>query len=86
MRNRSNGKEERSVALKELTLELHQMDDKSAQDFLVEIRLMHALRNEHVVRFEGIALHEDRLYLVTVSPTCQKILYLFLLLTSRNRN
>lgn len=57
--------EVRDVALKELTLEVQHLGDKAAQDFLVEIRLMHALRHSNVVQFEGIAYNEGRLYLVS---------------------
>lgn len=62
----------REVALKELTLQLEEMDDKAAQDFLVEIRLMSALRHSRVVRFEGVSYHDGRLYLVTVRPQCRR--------------
>ena len=52
--------------MKELTLQLEDMDEQAAQDFLVEIRLMNALRHSRVVRFEGVAFNEGQLYLVTV--------------------
>lgn len=61
---RHNG-EEIEVAMKELTLQLEEMDEQAAQDFLVEIRLMNALRHSRVVRFEGVAFNAGQLYLVT---------------------
>lgn len=63
----SNGGES-EVAMKELTLQLEEMDEQAAQAFLVEIRLMNALRHSRVVRLEGVAYNDGRLYLVTVSP------------------
>ena len=57
---------DRDVATKELLLRVEEMDSRAMQDFLVEIKLMSALRNKRVVQFLGVTYFDETLYLVTV--------------------
>lgn len=66
---------EQDVATKELLLRVEEMDDHAMQDFLVEIKLMSALRHKKVVQFLGVTYFDQTLYLVTVqSPTAAALL------------
>merc|ERR1711907_717872 len=56
----------RDVALKQLIVGLADFDAKALDDFLVEIKLMSALRYKYVVEFLGVSLrNEKELFLVT---------------------
>jgi serine/threonine protein kinase len=46
-------KEPRDVAIKELILSVEDLDECSLQDFIMEIKLMSALRDPNVVEFMG---------------------------------
>ena len=43
-----------------------ELEQAAVEDFLVEIKLMSALKHSCVVRFLGVSYNEETLYLVTV--------------------
>ena len=61
------GEEPQEVAMKELLFSISDLQDTSLQDFLVEIKLMSALQNDHIVQFLGVVIapNRNKLYLVT---------------------
>ena len=76
------GRAERDIAVKELKLGVGEMNQKILREFLMEIQIMSALSDKHVVHFIGISVPSPhKIYLITVryllySPQFELVLIL----------